>query len=261
MLELDLATILFQVINFLVLVVVLNRFLFKPLRAKLNERSSTISETLEEARTQETEASRLQAEWEERIQEAEEEAEEIVSAARTEASERSTDLMEEARERLDQMTEEMRLDLYRQRNEIVTRHYDDILDTIIDLSGNVVRSVTTRRAHDDLVTNFAANIYQMSQPDVEEYRRMMRGRVPTAFVVTPVALTADQTETLTDTLSSLIDRRVELDVKEDPSLIAGIQVRLGDKVIDNSIRQQLSEIRGRVREDLISRMEESGQYE
>ena len=92
------------------------------------------------------------------------------------------------------------------------------------------------------------------QEDVEEYRRLMAGRVPIAFVTTPVALTPEQTKTLADTLSSLIDRRVELQVSIDTDLIVGIQVRLADKLIDNSLRQQLDHIRTRAREDLISRL-------
>mgnify|MGYP001113944200 CR=1 FL=1 len=59
MLELDWATLLFQAITFLVLVLGLNHFLFKPLREKLNEREKVISAALQKARDQETEAARL----------------------------------------------------------------------------------------------------------------------------------------------------------------------------------------------------------
>ncbi|MBC7235396.1 MAG: F0F1 ATP synthase subunit delta [Chloroflexi bacterium] len=254
MLNLDWATLLFQIVNFLVLLWLLNRFLFRPLREKLGERRQTISDTLQNARDQEVEAAQLRQVWEERQRMAELQAEEILQNAQREAEERRAQLLQEARIQLDRLTEEMRSDLERQRNELIVRHYDDILDAIINLSGNVVQSVTTRRTHDDLVTNFAASIYQLPQTEVEEYRRIMAGRVPTAFVTTPVALTAEQTKTLTDTLSSLIDRRVELQVRIDPDLVAGIQVRLADRLIDNSVRHQLNRIRDRVRQDLITRM-------
>jgi len=254
MLDVDLATIVFQIINFIVLVALLNRFLFKPLRQKLSERGNAIAESLQEARDQEAQAAQLKAEWEERRHTADRQAEEILQAAQREAARTSEELLEETRARLDRLTEEMRMDLRRQRNEIVVRQYDDVVDTIIALSGNVVQSVTTRHTHDDLVTNFCASIYQMPQAEVDEYRRLMTGRLPTAFVTTPVALTAEQARTLVDTLSSLIDRRVELQVTVDPELVAGIQVRLADKLIDNSVRQQLHRIRERVRTDLIARM-------
>lgn len=254
MLDLDWATLLFQIVNFLVLLAILNRFLFQPLRAKLDERGQAVAETLQRARDQEAEAARLRAEWEERLHAFEQQKEEMIHAAQLEAAQKGEEMLAEARERLERLTAEMRADLERQRNEIVVRNYDGILDTIISLAGNVVQSVTTRRTHDDLVTNFAASIYQMPQSDVQEYRRLMAGRVPAAFVTTPVPLTPEQTQTLADTLSSLIDRRVELQVSVDPALIAGIQVRLADKLIDNSVRQQLLRIRDRVRSDLASRL-------
>lgn len=254
MLQLDAATLIFQIINFLVLLWALNKLVFGPLMSRISARGETISETLQNARDQEAEANRLRAEWDEKTRLLDEQKEDILHEARAEANRQSAELLEEARIRLDRLTEEMRIELNRQRHEIVVRHYDEVLDTILALSGNVVQSVTTRRTHDDLVTNFAASIYQTPQADVEEYRRLMAGRVPTAFVTTPVALTADQTKTLSDTLSSLIDRRVELQVSIDPSLIAGIQVRLADKLIDNTIQQQLERIRERVRSDLVARL-------
>ena len=254
MLEPHQATVVYQVINFVVLLFLLYRFLFKPLRKSLDQRAKTIADTVQKARDEESEAAQLQSQWEERLGQVEQQAEETLRAAEAEAYEQRTALLEETRAQADRLGEEMRLDLDRQRHEIVVGNYDDILDTIVGLAGNVVQSVTTRRTHDDLVTNFAASVFQMPQTDVDEYRHLMAGRVPTAFVRTPVPLSPEQTKTLADTLSSLIDRRVELQVTVDAALIAGIQVRLADRLIDNSVRQQLTRIRSRVRRDLITRM-------
>lgn len=253
MLEIDLPTLLFQVLNFVALLLILNYLVFKPLRAKLTERGRTISDTLQAAQDQEAEAARMRHEWEVRREQAEREAEEIIRAAEAEAERRAARILEDARIRLDHISEEMRDDLARQRDEILARHYDEVLNTVMALAGNVVQAVTTRRAHDDLVTNFCASIFQIPQPEIEAYRHVMAGRAATARVETPVALTDEQTKTLTDTLSSLIDRRVELQVTVNPALIAGLSVRLADRLIDNSIRQQLVGIREHVRSDLMQR--------
>ena len=45
----DIWKLAFQVINFLILLYLLNRFLFKPILARLDQRSSTISRGLEDA--------------------------------------------------------------------------------------------------------------------------------------------------------------------------------------------------------------------
>ena len=135
MLELDAATLIFQIINFLVLLWALSKFLFKPLMGKIGARGQVISDTLQGARDQEAEAARLKAEWEEKLGLLDEQKEDILQAARQEASQRSAELLQEARLRLDRLTEEMRIDLDRQRYELVVRHYDEILDTILAISG------------------------------------------------------------------------------------------------------------------------------
>jgi F-type H+-transporting ATPase subunit b len=251
MLEFDWPTLLFQILNFVALLLILNHLVFKPLRAKLTERGRTLSDTLQAAQDQEAEAARMRRDWEIRRNQAEREAEEIIHAAELEAERRAAHIIEEARIRLDHISEEMRDDLVRQRDEILARHYDEVLNTVMALAGNVVQAVTTRRAHDDLVTNFCASIFQIPQPEIEVYRHMMAGRMASARVETPVALSDEQAKTLTDTLSSLIDQRVELQVTINPALIAGISVRLADRLIDNSVRQQLLGIRERVRADLM----------
>lgn len=254
MLELDFATLVFQIINFVVLLVGLNFLVFRPLRNKLNERGRELSETLQSARDQEAEAALTRAQWEERMHAVEQQAEQILDAAKREAESQVAELFEEARQRMDRMTDLMRQDIARQRDEILARHYDELLEAIIELSGNVIRSVTTRRTHDDLVSNFCASAYQLPQTEIDEYRRIMAGRMPAAFVATPVALTPEQNKTLTDTLSALIDRRVELHIQIRPELVAGVQVRLADRIMDNSVRQQLERVREQARHDLVARL-------
>lgn len=257
MLDLDWRTLLFQILNFVVLVIILARLVFRPLKSKLAERRQTIGDALQSAQDQEAEAARLRAHWEERHAQAETHGEEIIRAAQEKARERSAQILNEARHQLDRLTEEMRTDLDHERDEIISMQFEDLLEGVVALSANVIRSVTTRRTHDDLLANFVASILRTPQDEVQEYRTAMVGRSPNAFVSTPVPLTTEQSKTVADALSSLIDRRVEIKDTIDVNIIAGIQVRIADRLLENSIRQQLVEIRDAVRTDFAGR--QSGQ--
>jgi F0F1-type ATP synthase delta subunit len=48
----------------------------------------------------------------------------------------------------------------------------------------------------------------------------------------------------------LADRNVNLEMNTDPSLSAGLRVRLGDIVVDNSLAGQLDELRDNVAQSL-----------
>jgi F-type H+-transporting ATPase subunit delta len=70
-----------------------------------------------------------------------------------------------------------------------------------------------------------------------------------AKVTVALALRDDQLETLRETLRSVTGRKsIELDVQVDPSIIGGIVVRLGSRMVDASLKSKLNSIRTRMKE-------------
>lgn len=67
-----------------------------------------------------------------------------------------------------------------------------------------------------------------------------------ARVGSPVALTDQQLQRLTDTLSRIYRRPISLQVELRPELIGGLVVRVGDEVIDGSIAAQIVAARQRL---------------
>lgn len=63
-----------------------------------------------------------------------------------------------------------------------------------------------------------------------------------AEVVTAVPVDAKLTEQITSVLSRRFGQSVRPVVRQDPSIIGGIVVRIGDRVIDDSIRTHLQQL-------------------
>ena len=74
-------TLLFQIINFIVLVVILAKFAYKPLLKTLEERRNKIASDLDEAAKARQEADKLKADYEAQIREAQTKAQAIVDKA------------------------------------------------------------------------------------------------------------------------------------------------------------------------------------
>lgn len=67
--------------------------------------------------------------------------------------------------------------------------------------------------------------------------------VARAEVVVPRSLKADALAGLEKSLEVLTSKKVKIEVREDPSLIGGIVVKVGDLVLDGSIKAQLRGLR------------------
>ena len=82
----------------------------------------------------------------------------------------------------------------------------------------------------------------------EEFRRLDDDRqgIAHATATTAAKLTPEEVKALTERLERSTGRRVALDVEIDPSLLGGLVVRVGDRMIDGSVRGRLERLRNQL---------------
>ena len=118
MLSIDPYTILWTVVNLLVLYLLMRKFLFKPVNAILDSRAKAISDGLAQAADQQQKAQQLLEEYQTQLDQSRQEAEQIVTQARRQGEElyqkqvaaaqaEAAKLMEEGEARNRQDREEM----------------------------------------------------------------------------------------------------------------------------------------------------------
>ncbi len=246
MLNLDFATIAFQIINFLALAALLYYFLFQPVMDSVKERVAEKERLAREMAQDREEAAKLRAELEARLERADEEAAAIIAEAQEQAEAERTALLEEVHAEAERILVEAHADAQRLRQQAVEDSYDDVLDAILDISGQVIGRTTPPEVHDALVRQLNDRIWELGRHEmerVETIRRSLSDRAPTAYVTSAQPLSAEQQGQLVRTFTALADRHVNLELRIEPDLAAGLRVRLGDMVVDNSIAGQLNELR------------------
>ena len=87
MLNIDPYTILFTLINLLILFLAMKKFLFKPINAILESRAKAVQDNLEEARRQREEAQALKDQYEEQMAQSRQQAAQLLSQAKTQSQE------------------------------------------------------------------------------------------------------------------------------------------------------------------------------
>jgi F-type H+-transporting ATPase subunit delta len=83
--------------------------------------------------------------------------------------------------------------------------------------------------------------------EYDELLKRHRGIV-TAIVTSAVPLTPDESSALEERLRAMTGATIELEPRIDPGLIGGLTVRIGDRLLDGSVRGRLE----RLREQLIA---------
>lgn len=70
-----------------------------------------------------------------------------------------------------------------------------------------------------------------------------KNNVVKAHVRTARPMSVDAQQKLKDTLKGFAGKNIELEIKDDPEIIGGVVVRLGDWVLDSSLRGQLRKLK------------------
>ncbi len=81
-----------------------------------------------------------------------------------------------------------------------------------------------------------------------EFRRLYNRRAGIVEATATSAAELDEAElaALRDRLEQMSGGRIELETRVDPALLGGVQVRLGDQLIDGSVRGRLERLRNRL---------------
>jgi F-type H+-transporting ATPase subunit delta len=75
----------------------------------------------------------------------------------------------------------------------------------------------------------------------DKKRGVLRAQVTSAKPLTPAYL-----DRLKVQLEKMTGKKVEIDLTEDPELLAGVVARIGDRVYDGSLRSRLREMRAQL---------------
>ena len=82
------------------------------------------------------------------------------------------------------------------------------------------------------------DIFQQYNNLLDAHRGVERAKVTTAL-----PLATEEKEVVSRRLGEIVDRKVVIDGQVDPSIIGGFIARIGDTVIDGSIRQRLDSLK------------------
>ena len=150
-------SLIIQVINFAILLLVLHRLLYKPLLAKMEERSGAIKKSLDEAQAARAEASRQLEENAARLKAAYTEAAAIREQALKEAGDEQRRLLESARAESQRMMEaakaQMDADIRRAREELRREVGDLAVEVAEKLIRKSLRDEDHRRIVDDAIAH------------------------------------------------------------------------------------------------------------
>jgi len=238
-LGLNLGYLLVQIFNFAIIFVVLRAWVFKPVLGLLDKRRISIAQGLEDAR--------IAAEAREN---AEKEARAIINQAQTEASQKvreateraevaARDVMTEAEEEAAKARENARAEAQLERDRILADLRGQISALAMAAAQRLIGEALDESRQHALIEEFFSGVKTGKVVVLEG--EIVSGAA--ADVTSALPLNSDEQETVKNDILSKIGEQASVTFRVDPTILGGIIVRIGDKVLDGSVAGQLEELR------------------
>jgi F-type H+-transporting ATPase subunit b len=132
-----------QIINFLVLVWLLKKFLYGPIVHAVDERERRIAGRLAEAREKEEQAAQERAQYEAKVQELEAMRESMLAQMRTDVERNQSELIEKARARVQTLETEWQEEVDRERREFLAGLRRRMAEEVLAMTRRVVTELAS----------------------------------------------------------------------------------------------------------------------
>jgi F-type H+-transporting ATPase subunit b len=214
----DWFTILAQIINFLILMFLLRRFLYRPIISAMQERESLIKERLEGA-----EQKRLQAEEEhqhsqaknqelhEHFERKQQQAEEEVQAWRKQA-------LQSARQEVDATLQEWRKSIRQEKDSFNTELRRFVVQQTYAVAGQAIRDLADASLEERMVSVFLSQL-EKGEIDLSKLKKSDGITLRSTFEFSPELRQQVQSE-----LGAHFRDNISLHFETDPDLTAGIEL-------------------------------------
>lgn len=155
-------TMIFQLINLLLLMVAFKKYLFKPVTEILEKRRAEIEGHYEEAEKAETAAKTMKADYESKMAGAREEADRVIKTATDSANAMSRGIVDDARAQAAQMKRRAEGEIEMERRKAFDEVKGELSGIALDIAQQVIDREVKEKDHETFIEEFIKNVGEAS---------------------------------------------------------------------------------------------------
>ena len=238
--ELNWSTFLLEILNFLVLVWILTRFLYRPVMNMIEKRHKDIQQTMDNAKQLHADAEKLQKQYEGRLDDWETEK---LQARETLQHE----IQAEREKRLAQLNEELAAERekalvieQRRQAEVQQQYLDNAVKQGMRFATKLLDAVAMPELENKLLELLIQQLSTLPEDTVEDLRKACNAPPDFIEVVSAFALSSEQKQKTESALKQFCDPSITIKFNQDNTLIAGLRINLGSWVLRMNLQDELS---------------------
>jgi F-type H+-transporting ATPase subunit b len=237
--ELGWPTFVLQVVNFLVLVWLLKRFLYKPVLEAIARRKAVIDQTLHEAADKENAAEALARQYQNRLAEWEGEKQKLRAEVVQEINVQRTQMMAALENALKQEKEKTHILEERRLNQLESQKEAEAIAKGVQFIARLLARAADRALEARLIEITLEDLPRLPEEQIAALRMVSRQSGLQVKVISAYVLTAEQRRLISEKLRLITENNLTIDFSEDGRLLAGVRISVGPWVLRANLEDEL----------------------
>lgn len=231
-----------QVLNFMILVWLMKRFLYKPILDAIDAREKRIAAALADADAKEAEAHNERDEFQRKNVDFDRQRTELLGQATKDAESERQRLLDEARQAADALSvrrqEALRGDAQRLNQAVVRRTQQEVFA----IARRALADLASTSLEEQVVAVFTRRVRELGGPDKEKVAHALATATGPALVRSAFELPAEQRATIQAAVNEVFSTDVALAFETAPDLVGGVELSANGQKVAWSIADYLASL-------------------
>lgn len=237
--ELNWSTFVLEIINFLILVWILKRFLYKPVMEAIAKRRASIEQSMQAATAKDQAATALKAQYENRLGEWEQEKQLAREQLHQDIDQERQRLQAQLQAGMQQEAEKARVIADQQRQEEQRRYAQQALQNSVRFTSKLLAEVASPELEARLLTRLLAELNTLAETQQAQLKQALTQPEAKARIQTAYPLADTQRQQLVQALQAIGGRDIACEFAQVQELLAGARIQIGPWLLQASLQDEL----------------------
>lgn len=237
-------TFLFQTINFFVVLYILYKLFFKPLKNVVQKREEEIKSGMGKLDIAKKELENKEAQYQKKMQELGLLKEKIINEARNEAKERKERVLKQTQEELEKERIKQKSIQEHELEKINNSIKEESLTLGVHYISKLASEIMDKDIHNKLIERFMEDIKKDENGELEQLKNTTLPDGTAISIITPFEIDASTLENIKNKIRDILNiNGTSFEITIDNTLIGGIKLEIENKIIDGSIQGKLNNLK------------------
>jgi F-type H+-transporting ATPase subunit b len=222
----DWFTVIAQIINFLILVLLLKHFLYDRIIRAMDKREENLRSRHQEAERKREESQKEAEAYSRKRQNIEKQQKELISGAEEEAEKRRKELIKKAREEVEEQRTGWEESMKKDKEAFLRELRKSVGKEVYDITRNALKDLADEALEESISRKFIERINDMNKKDLERLTGKIQERSDAVIIRSAFELSSAVKQKITRVIHEIAGNGVELKYEKDDEIISGIELRM-----------------------------------